>query len=152
MRRSANCGAGCRCDRADAVVIGRIHPRGTQVAGLLAYLFGAGRKEDHVRPRPRPRLVAAWSGAGDLAGLEPATVFGNGKERRNIGPLAAMLEDPVRAVRRPPRKVVWHCSRRLAPADRTLSDDEWRRIAEDVMSQSGLAPAGGGAVGRCPAR
>jgi hypothetical protein len=44
-----------------------VHPRGDHVGGLLRYLFGPGKREEHVRPR----LVAAWDGAGPLAVLQP---------------------------------------------------------------------------------
>jgi hypothetical protein len=37
---------------------------------------------------------------------------------------------------------VWHCSLRAAPEDKTLSDDEWARIACDVMNRTGLSRYG----------
>jgi hypothetical protein len=37
------------------------------VGGLLRYLFGPGKREEHVRPR----VMAAWDGAGPLSGLQP---------------------------------------------------------------------------------
>ncbi len=42
--------------------------RGQRVHGLLIYLWGPGRREEHTDPH----LVAAWDGAGELADLEPA--------------------------------------------------------------------------------
>ena len=44
-------------------MIPAVHPRGANVGGLLRYLFGPGKREEHVRPR----VVAAWNGAGPLA-------------------------------------------------------------------------------------
>jgi hypothetical protein len=66
-------------------VISRVHRRGQRVGGLLRYLYGPGRKEEHINPR----LVAAWDGAGDPAALEP-TVTKSGK--RDFRHLTALLE------------------------------------------------------------
>src|SRR5947209_4477171 len=49
------------------VVIPAVHPRGAKVGGLLRYLFGPGRREEHVNAR----VVAAWDGAGPLSALQP---------------------------------------------------------------------------------
>lgn len=37
---------------------------------------------------------------------------------------------------------VWRCALRAAPGDKTLSDDEWAAIAQDVMTRTGLARPG----------
>jgi hypothetical protein len=116
-------------------MIPRVHARGTRIGGLIRYLYGPGRKEEHGTPR----LVAAWDGAGDLAALEPA-VRADG--RRDFTQLVGLLTDPVVAGIRPPQKFVWHCSVRLAPEDRTLSDAQWGHIARELMAQAGLAPHG----------
>jgi hypothetical protein len=116
-------------------VIPAVHDRGQRVGGLLRYLYGPGKKEEHTDPH----LVAAWDGAGELADLEP-TVTATGK--RDFRHLIDLLEIPVRAGRNPPRLPVWHCSLRTHPTDRTLSDDEWRHIAAEVMARTGLAPHG----------
>jgi hypothetical protein len=114
-------------------VISRVHRRGARVGGLLRYLYGPGRFEEHVRPR----LVAAWDGAGDLAKLEPA-VGEHG--RRDFRRLVALLEQPVRAADRAPRRPVWHCSMRLAPEDRhrTFSDATWGHLASQMLTGAGL--------------
>jgi hypothetical protein len=105
------------------------------VQGLLFYLWGPGKKEEHVDPH----LVAAWDGAGELADLEPVvTVAG----RRDFRHLADLLEIPVRAGRNPPRKPVWHCSVRAHPNDPILTDQQWRDIARLVLAKVGLAPDG----------
>jgi hypothetical protein len=107
--------------------------RGSRVGGLLRYLYGPGRREEHVDPH----LVAAWDGAGTLTKLEPAVGVGG---RRDFRMLIDMLEQPVRAGRNPPDKHVWHCSLRTAPSDRVLPDLQWAHIAGEVMAQVGLAP------------
>ena len=37
------------------------------MGGLLRYLYGPGKREEHTNPH----LVAAWDGAGPLSTLEP---------------------------------------------------------------------------------
>lgn len=48
-------------------MITRVHRCGSRVGGLLRYLWGPGRAEEHANPH----LVAAWDGAGPLTDLEP---------------------------------------------------------------------------------
>ncbi|MBQ1076691.1 relaxase [Micromonospora sp. C31] len=115
-------------------MISRVHRRGCRVGGLLRYLYGPGKQEEHVNPR----LVAAWDGAGELADLEPE-ITASGK--RDFRRLTALLEEPVRAGNRPPAKPVWHCSMRLAPEDRdrVLTDGTWGRMAREMLTEAGLA-------------
>lgn len=42
----------------------------------------------------------------------------------------------------PKRGYVWHCPVRLHPTDRTLSDEDWQRIAERLMRATGIHQAG----------
>ncbi|HEU4422777.1 MAG TPA: relaxase [Pilimelia sp.] len=116
-------------------MIPKVAPRGTRVGGLLRYLYGPGKREEHADPH----LVAAWAGAGPMHTLEPA-VGVDGK--RDFRPLVDLLEQPVRAGRNPPAKTVWHCSVRNHAADRILTDQQWAHIAGEVMAQAGLAPHG----------
>lgn len=115
-------------------MITRVHRRGSRVGGLLRYLWGPGKAEEHTNPR----LVAAWDGAGPLIDLEPK-VTASGK--RDLRALTALLEQPVRAGDRPPNKFVWHASMRLAPEDRrrTISDSTWANIAEQILTEVGVA-------------
>jgi hypothetical protein len=106
-------------------VIPAVHARGTNVGGLLRYLFGPGRREEHTDPH----IVAAWSDAGDLSAT-------------SIKALTRLLEQPVATGRNRPAKTVWHCSIRTHPSDRRLSDAEWGHIASEVMAAVGLAPYG----------
>jgi hypothetical protein len=103
------------------------------VAGLLYYLFGPGRHEEHRNPR----LVAAWDGASDLTTLQPPR---NADGKHSMKQLIDLLEQPVRAGRRPPDKTVWHCSVRNHATDRTLSDQQRQHIAGEIMAAVGLAP------------
>jgi len=111
--------------------------RGTNVRGLLHYLYGPGRVNEHIDPH----LVA---GFGDPAELEP--------ERRadgspDIRRLVMSLTQPQAALAGPGYdKPVWHCAVRAAPGDRALSDAEWAQVAALIMDRTGLAAEDEGAV------
>ncbi|GIJ12208.1 relaxase/mobilization nuclease domain-containing protein [Micromonospora andamanensis] len=115
-------------------MISRVHPRGRRVAGLLRYLYGPGRREEHRNPR----LVAAWDGAGDLQSLEPRITAAG---KRDFRRLVTLLEEPVRRIERPPKRYVWHTSMRLAPEDRarTFSDETWGHMAREMLREIGVA-------------
>ncbi len=109
--------------------------RGRRVGGLLRYLYGPGKREEHVNPH----LVAAWDGAGPLRNLEPPVGLDGKRDFRH---LIDLLEQPVRNGRNSPPKPVWHCSVRTHPTDRWLSDAQWAHLAGEVMAQVGLAAHG----------
>jgi hypothetical protein len=112
-------------------VIGKV-TRGRDVRGLLRYLFGSGRRNEHTRPH----LVAGWD---EPAALEPA--WSNG--RADTKPLATLLEQPLRAANgRLDDRPVWQCSVRAAPEDRVLGDQEWEQVARDVVVRTGFASEG----------
>jgi hypothetical protein len=113
-------------------VIGKVAPRGTDTAGLLRYLFGPGKVNEHTDPH----VVAGFD---EPEALEPVLA---GSGRREIRTLAGLLDQPVAAASRPPAKPVYHLVLRNAPEDRRLTDAEWRTVCEDVMSRTGIAPAG----------
>lgn len=121
-------------------MIGRVY-RGGNVAGLLRYLYGPGRHNEHKNPH----LVAAWDlqTPAELATFEPLTMAGSGVTDwpwRDFGPMVAGMEWAT-ALR--PESVtstmVWHTPLRTAPGDRPLSDAEWGDIARDLMHRTGIA-------------
>lgn len=110
-------------------MIGKVS-KGAKVGGLLRYLFGPGRANEHTDPH----LVAGWD---DPARLEsPSTEAG----KRDFRRLTSLLEQPIAAAARPPAKPFWHCSVRVAPTDRHLTDAEWAEVAQDVVHRTGFAP------------
>jgi hypothetical protein len=109
--------------------------RGARLSGLLHYLWGPGKREEHTDPH----LVAAWDGAGELAALEPPVTATGHRDFRH---LAELLNIPVAAGRNPPRLPVWHCSIRAHPTDPIMDDARWADIARHVMAATGLAPDG----------
>ena len=96
---------------------------GWRPAGLIRYLMGPGRAQEHTNPR----VIAAWDGR-DVA-WQPA---GGADGRFVLGPLITALEAPAIAAGLPTtisgsgkRGYVWHCSARVAVGDRSLTDGEW---------------------------
>jgi hypothetical protein len=116
-------------------VIAGVYKRGHNLGGLLGYLFGPGRHEEHRDEH----LIAAWHGAEDLAALQPRRLA-NG--RHDLAGLADLLRQPVRAGLNPPRDWLWHCSIRNDPSDPILTDAHWAHIAVEVVEAVGLARRG----------
>ncbi|MGA5817202.1 relaxase/mobilization nuclease domain-containing protein [Kitasatospora sp. NPDC094028] len=105
---------------------------GHNTRGLLAYLYGPGRHDEHIDPH----IVASFSPLG-LAdpGRDPAAT---------LTQLARILDEPVNLRNSGfGRKVtdhVWHCPVRAAKTDRYLSDAEWGEIARRIVHAAGIAP------------
>jgi hypothetical protein len=113
-------------------VIGKVC-RGTDASGLLRYLYGPGRANEHTDPH----LVAGFA---DPVELEPECRPGKSPDLRR---LAGLLAQPVAALAfQGCDKPVWHCSVRAAPEDRVLSDSEWAQVAAGIMHRTGLAAEG----------
>src|SRR6266516_209419 len=117
-----------------AAVIGKIiEPRGEQVRGLIYYLYGPGRANEHTYPH----LVAGWRHPAEL---EPPLRLDGSRDFRRLN---GLLAQPHAALgpwgfRRP----VWHCVASAAPGDRVLSDDEWAHAACEIMHRTGLSTYG----------
>ena len=114
-------------------MIGKVCPRGQDVAGLIRYLYGPGRREEHTDPH----IIAGYRTAADLE--PPLRVNGTRDFRRLVG-LLRLPHDALGTWGY--AKPVWHCSMRAAPEDRLLSDAEWAHVARDVMHRTGLCPHG----------
>jgi hypothetical protein len=103
------------------------------VEGLIWYLFGPGRREEHTDPH----IVAFYRLPADL---EPLLRADGGRHFRRLAGLLRLPHDVLGKCGY--AKPVWHCSMRAAPADRLLSDADWAGIAGDVMQRTGLCPRG----------
>ncbi|MEU7042849.1 mobilization protein [Streptomyces varsoviensis] len=115
-------------------MIPKINAPGRRTIGLLAYLYGPGKHEEHTDPH----LVASFDGLSPDPGRDPAVTLKD---------LQLLLDQPVQALpaHQRPRQHVWHCSVRAAPDDRTLTDDEWASIARRLTAATGIDPGGGDA-------
>lgn len=114
-------------------MIGKVGRRGSRVSGLLYYLYGPGRNEEHTDPH----LIAGWRHPAEL---EPPLRLDGHRDFRHLNGLLQQPHDALgeRGFDRP----VWHCAVRAAPGDRMLSDDEWAQVACEIMYRTGLAPYG----------
>ncbi|MET9143802.1 mobilization protein [Streptomyces sp. NPDC004042] len=115
-------------------MIAAIKPAGSNTRGLLAYLYGPGRHDEHTDPH----IVAGFAMLGmPDPGRDPDAT---------LTQLARHLDEPVHLRNSEfGRKVtdhVWHCPVRTAPEDRRLSDAEWADIAQRIVEATGIAPAG----------
>ncbi|SDG77510.1 relaxase/mobilization nuclease domain-containing protein [Pseudonocardia oroxyli] len=112
---------------------------GWRAGGLLAYLFGPGVSDEHVRPR----VVASWDGRDSAWQPEQR---GPGEHDLELGPLIRAMQAPAVAAGLPLRApsdggrgYVWHCSVRLADTDRVLPDEQWADIARELLHDAGIA-------------
>ncbi len=103
---------------------------GANTHGVLRYLYGHGRANEHTDPH----LVASWDGFAPDPGRDDAAT---------LAQLATVLDLRVKqAGDRAPDKHVWHCSVRTAPEDPVLTDEQWATIARRILNATGIAPAG----------
>lgn len=118
-------------------MIPSVHDMGHDTYGLLHYLYGPGKAEEHIDPH----LVAAWDRLAPDPGRDPAVT-----ERD----LKRLLDQPVMALPESarPAEHVWHLSVRAAPEDPILTDEQWADIARRMVSATGIAPDGDDAACR----
>lgn len=108
---------------------------GSDSRGLIAYLFGPGRRDEHTNPH----IVAAWDTAGAPdPGRDPAATYTQLAKRLDHH---VDLRTRELGGKKPPQHV-WHCPVRTAPGDRYLTDTEWAEVARRVLHATGIAPAG----------
>jgi len=125
--------------------------RGAKTVGVLRYLVGKGKREEHERPH----LVAGSPETVTMAGERELT-------GADAGVLARFLDEPRElfgtrvtvAERDQQGRVVgtrdahvWHCSLALHPDEPDLSDERWGEICEQFVEEMGFA--GERAAGQC---
>ncbi|MFJ8470524.1 relaxase/mobilization nuclease domain-containing protein [Kitasatospora sp. NPDC094011] len=115
-------------------MIAAIKDPGSNTRGLLAYLYGPGRHDEHHDPH-------TVAGFAMLAMPDPGR-----DEQATLTQLARYLDEPVHLrnseVGLKLTSHVWHCPVRAAPEDRHLSDTEWADIAHRIVQAAGIAPYG----------
>ena len=87
-------------------MIGKICPRGQDVAGLIRYLYGPGRREEHTDPH----IIAGYRPPADL---EPPLRANGSRDFRRLAGLLRLPHDALGTWGY--AKPVWHCSMRAAP-------------------------------------
>ncbi|MFF7095414.1 relaxase/mobilization nuclease domain-containing protein [Streptomyces rubradiris] len=108
-------------------MIPRIQKRGQRTIGLLAYLYGPGKHEEH----DDPHLVASWDHNAPDPGRDPSAT---------LKQLQQLLDQPVDNLDQDqrPGKHVWHLSVRNAAEDRLLTDQEWGEVARRMVAAAGI--------------
>lgn len=132
---------------------------GGDTGGLMCYLVGPGRANEHENPhviagsRDIVRKWGDWetisvSQAGEIATrldayMHETGTFPTGKVRR-FNPATGQVEwnGEIEA------NHVWHCSLSLSPEEAALGDEIWGRIASDFMDTMGFT----GSDGKAPCR
>ena len=140
---------------------------GGNSAGLMQYLIGPGRANEHTSPH----LVAgsdvimrrwgAWDKLSAAQGFEIAKYvdqFMNETGTRSTGSRRVVNMDKIdkktgeRGVREviegPVADHVWHCSLSLSPEEAAQGDERWQQIARDFADQMGFTGADGKAACR----
>ncbi len=106
--------------------------RGSRTYGLVYYLLGPGRSNEHVDPR----VIAGYKPADLLA--VPAR--SDGRAGLDIRGLVAALDRPVaRLGDRAPVRHVFHTVIANRAEDPVLSDGQWADISYELMRELGLA-------------
>lgn len=113
-------------------MIPSVNKSGSRTIGLLAYLYGPGKAEEHTDPH----LVASFDGMSPDPGRDP---------HATLKDLQLLLDQPVTALPQHarPAKHVWHTSVRATADDRILSDEEWGAIARRIVAATGIDPGDG---------
>ena len=118
--------------------------KGSDVGGLLRYLFGPGEHNEHRDQH----VVTGYT--SDPAMMEPPRRDG---DRVDVRPLTADLMVPIDLARafgrRIPEKFVWHCSLSLRDDEGQLPDERWRAIAEEFVKSMGFAGDAAADVAGC---
>jgi len=102
--------------------------RGTRTRGLVEYLFGPGRAEEHTNQRIVAAWDEAWQGITHPDGVQRAL-------------LTAEVDAPVHKLPEAakPAEHVYHVSISNHGQDRNLSDNEWATVARAVADKLGLS-------------
>ncbi|OBC06979.1 MULTISPECIES: relaxase/mobilization nuclease domain-containing protein [Gordonia] len=129
-------------------MIGKVD-RGWDAPGLVSYLMGPGKHNEHTRPT----VIASWQ--HDPGALQPTRIGGGDFDfdPAELAALRAHVHAPAAAVGLPRRQpadgepgytkhgYVWHTSIAIPATDGALTQDTWAQIARDVMERTGIAAA-----------
>ena len=132
---------------------------GGNSAGLMQYLVGPGRANEHTRPH----LVAgsdvimrrwgSWEALSPAQGFEIARFvdqFMTETGTRSMGKRRVFNAQTGKreVIEGPVANHVWHCSLSLSPREAAQGDEQWQRIARDFADRMGFT----GADGKAPCR
>ena len=101
--------------------------RGSRTRGLVEYLFGPGRAEEHTNQRIVGAWDKSWVGITHPDEVQRALLTAEVDSHLKLMPEAAK-----------PAEHVYHVSISNHGEDRNLSDTEWETVAETVAAKLGL--------------
>lgn len=109
--------------------------RGSDPTGLVSYLFGPGRSNEHTEQR----VIAA----AETLGVEDGTRIDIRAQREEVLALGSVLDSHRKAMGvEVPGGFVWHCSISLPPEESTeenrLSDEQWAEAARFAVRELGF--------------
>lgn len=102
--------------------------KGSRTRGLVEYLWGPGRANEHVQPR----VVAAWDATFVRGESEPVM------ESFERGLLAREMEAPLRMFDKEPGKHVYHVPVSIHADDGALTDEQWAEVAQRAADKLGF--------------
>ncbi len=107
--------------------------RGERMSGLLTYLAGEGRHNEHTEPRlvAGSPAVMAWHDDVELSHQEALTIA------RHLDQPRRLLGVEVSGGH------VWHCSLSLRASEGQRTDEEWAAIAHDFVDGMGFTQESG---------
>lgn len=125
--------------------------RGEKMYGLVSYLFGPGKENEHENPRVVGGDADTFLiyGGRVLDGAEQAQLSRDlTLAQRTTGTRVSVNRRSVNAstgvatIERAPANV-WHCSLSLRAGDKAVTDEEWGQIARDFVSEMGFTEDSG---------
>ncbi|GAB2868594.1 hypothetical protein GCM10022221_81960 [Actinocorallia aurea] len=123
---------------------GGVRVLGSNPVGLMLYLFGPGKANEHTRQR----VIAASTALGIIDG----TRLDYRTQRGEIKELGGQFDSHRKAFGREfPNGHLWHCAISLPPADSTaerrLTDAQWAEVVREAVGRLGFE-----AEGKAPCR
>jgi len=110
------------------VIANVISERGSTTFGLLKYLWGPGRFNEHENPR----IVAAWDPTF-VRGIEEPEF-----DEFELRLLAREMEAPLRLQNIPLGDHVYHVPVAVSPKDGELTDEQWAQVAYEAAEKLGF--------------
>lgn len=127
--------------------------RGSDPAGLLRYLFGRGRSNEHNDQH----MVCASPAITDCFDLDgrPTTSFSRiahelDRWYRRLAQDGQPMPPDMRGRRNPGHKAgkdrIWHCSLAIKAGQGIMDDQQWRQLVEDYLTRMGILDDSGSDV------
>ena len=127
--------------------------RGSDPAGLLRYLFGRGRSNEHSDQH----MVCASPAITDCFDLDgrPTTSFSRiahelDRWYRRLAQDGQPMPPDMRGRRNPDQEAgkdrIWHCSLAIKAGQGIMDDQQWRQLVEDYLTRMGILDDSGSDV------